>query len=62
MTFLSFIQITTLAQGATNLSAQFLEIVLKILVLHLYNWAKLFLDNIRVKEPKTIYNNKKLIK
>ena len=52
---------TILAQGAINLVAQFIKIVLKILVLHLQNRAKFFLDDMGVKKLKTTYNNKKLI-
>lgn len=47
---------TTLAQGISNLVAQFVRMVLKILALHLQNRAKPSLDNVAVKEPKTIYN------
>lgn len=50
----------TLAQGTTNLIAQFVRIVLKILVLHLHNQAKPFLDDIVIKKPKITYNNKKV--
>lgn len=53
-------RIITLAQSATNLVAQFIKIVLKILAPYLRDGAKLFLDDIRVKRPKTIYNNKEL--
>lgn len=50
-------QITTLAQDATNSVALFMRILLKILALHLWNQAKLFLDDVRVKKLKTTYNN-----
>lgn len=60
MTSLGLMQITILVQGATNLIAQFVRIVLKILVPYLHNWAKLFLDDVKIKGPKIIYNNKKL--
>lgn len=60
LTLLGLMQIITLVQGAINLVVQFVKIVLKILVLYLYNRAKFFLDNVAIKEPKTIYNNKKV--
>lgn len=60
MTPLGLMEMTTLAQGATNLVAQFVRIVLKILAPHLRNQPKPFLDNVGVKEPKTIYNNEEM--
>ncbi len=60
MTSLGLMQMTTLAQGATNSVAQFVKIVLKILAPHLHDRAKLFLDDVGVKESKTIYNNEEL--
>ena len=60
MTPLGLMQMTTLAQGAINSVAQFVRIVLKILALHLRDRASPFLDDIRVKDVKIIYNNKKL--
>lgn len=60
MTPLGLMQMTTLAQGATNLVAQFVRIVLKILAPHLRDRAKPFLDDVGVKGPKTMYNNEKL--
>ena len=51
---------TILASGATNSVAQFDRIVLKILAPHLHNRTLPFLDDIRVKDPKTTYNNKEL--
>lgn len=53
-------QMTILAQDATNSIAQLVKIVFKILAPHLRNWAKRFLDNARVKRSKTTYNNEKL--
>lgn len=60
MTPLGFMQITTLAQGITNLINQFVKIVLKILALNLYNQTKLFLKDVGIKGVKTIYNNEEL--
>ncbi len=60
MTPLGLMQMTTLAQGATNSLAQFVRIVLKILAFHLRDQAKRFLDDVGVKGPKTTYNNEEL--
>lgn len=60
MTSLKFMQMTTLAQDTTNLVAQFVRIVLKILAPYLRNQAKLFLDNMAVKGLKITYNNEKV--
>ena len=60
MIYLGLIQMTTLAQGVTNSVAQFVRIVLKILVPHPFDQAKRFLDDVGVKKPKTKYNNKEL--
>ncbi len=60
MTPLSFMRMITLAQGATNWVAQFVRIVLKILAPHLRSHAKLFLDDVGLKGPKTTYNNEEL--
>lgn len=51
---------TTLAQSAINLVVQFVGIISKILVPHLRNRFLSFLDNLGVKSPKTMYNNKEL--
>lgn len=61
MTPLRLIQMITLAQATTNLVIQFMRIVLKILVLCLQNQAKLFLDDMEIKGPKIICNNKELV-
>lgn len=37
MTFLGFMQMTTLAQSTTNLVVQFVRIIFKILALYLHN-------------------------
>ncbi len=60
MTPLSLIQMITLPQGAINSVAQFVQIVLKIIAPHLRDRAKLFLDDVGIKGPKTKYNNKKV--
>ena len=60
MTPLSFMQMTTLFQGATNFVAQFVQIILNILASYLQDQAKPFLDNLEAKGPKTKYNNKEI--
>ena len=60
MTPLGLMQMTTLAQGATNSVAQFVRIVLKILAPHLRDRAKPFLDDVAIKGPKTTYNNEEV--
>lgn len=49
---------TTLAQGATNSIAKFWRILLKILAPQLRDWAKSFLDDVRLKKPKKILNTR----
>lgn len=61
MTLLGLIQKTTLAQATTNSVIQFTRIVLKILALYLQNQVLPFLDNVRIKGLKSIYNYKKLV-
>ena len=60
MTPLGLMQMTTLAQSATNSVAQFVRIILKILAPYLRNRAKPFLDDMAIKGPKTTYNNKEV--
>ena len=60
MTPLGLMRMTTLAQSANNSVALFVRIVLKILAPHLRDRAKHFLDDVRIKGPKTTYNNKEL--
>ena len=61
MTSLGLMQMTTLLQGATNSVVQFVQIVLKILAPHLQDQAKLFLDDVGIKKPKTKYINKQIV-
>ena len=58
MTLLGLMRMKILPQSAINPVAQFIQIVLKIFAPHLQDRAKLFLDDVGVKEPKTKYNNK----
>lgn len=60
MTSLDLMQMTTLAQDATNLVSQFVKIELKILPPYLCNRTLPLLDNVGIKSPKTMYNNEKL--
>ena len=50
----------TLLQGVLNSMAQFIRIISKILKSISLNAVRVFLDNIRVKEPKTKYNRIKV--
>ena len=50
-----------LPQGATNLVAQFVRVVTKILENLILHNCMLFLDNVRVKGLTTIYNNTKVL-
>ena len=60
MTPFRLMRMTTLAQDATNLVADFVMIVLKILAPYLCDQAKPFLDDVGVKRRKTMYNNEEL--
>ena len=60
MTLLDVMQMTILSQSVTNLVAQFVRIVLKILGLYLYDQVKVFLDDMVIKRPKTTYNNENM--
>ena len=60
MTFLGLMQITILPQSITKSVALFVRIVLKILAPYVRDWAKLFLDDVGVKRPKTKYNNEEI--
>lgn len=52
---------TTLPQGATDLVAQFVRIVTKILEEHIPARCRPFLDDIGVKGPKTTYGDKEIL-
>ena len=52
---------TTLLQGASNSVAQFVRIISKILEPISPNTARVFLDDIRVKGPKTKYDRTKVL-
>ena len=56
ITPLSLLKITTLLQGATNLVAQFIQVVITILKDLFLAIAMLFIDNIRVKGLYTDYS------
>lgn len=53
-------QIITLVQGITNLVEQFIRIILKILASIYKIELNFFFENMRIKRPKTTFNNKKL--
>ena len=57
---LRFLHQTTLLQGVSNSMAQFVRIISKILKPISLNAARVFLDDIRVKGPKTKYDRTKI--
>lgn len=57
---LGLMQMIILPKSTINSIVQFVWIVFKILAPYLWDQAKLFLDNVEVKKPKTKYNNKKV--
>ena len=56
---IKFYKMTTLPQNATNSVAQFMRVIIKILQDHLSRSLP-FINDIGVKNPKIIYNNKKI--
>ena len=54
-------KITNLLSKATKLVCYSIKIKFKVLANYFCNWAKFFLDNMRIKEPKIIYNNHKVV-
>jgi len=60
ITSLELLRIIHLSQNTTNLVAQFVKIVIRILK-YLLNKCCLFVNNINIKEFKSNYNNKKTI-
>ena len=54
---IGLLQITQLPQGATNFIAQFVQIITKVLQDLILEEYLLFLNNIGVKGPCSIYNN-----
>ena len=61
MTPLGLLRQTRLPMGATNLVAQFVRIVTKILQDHIPHIARQFVDEVGVKRPKTTYNDAKVL-
>ena len=55
------VQITILPQGATNSVAQFVYVVNKILEDYILEYCQVFLDNVGIKSPKTVYSNKVVV-
>jgi len=60
ITSLKLLRITRLSQNATNLVAQFVRIVIRILK-NFFDKYCLFVNDINVKKFKSNYNNKKTI-
>jgi hypothetical protein len=52
---------TTILQKVTNLIAQFVRIITKILKKHIPHVYLSFMDDINIKRPKTTYNNEKIV-
>ncbi len=60
MTPLGLLRMYILLQGATNLVAQFIQIIIRILFNLIPLVCRLFIDNITVKGPKTIYSREEI--
>jgi hypothetical protein len=60
MTSIELLRMTILSMRAINSVAQFVRIVMKILIDHIFDVARPFLDDIEVKGPKTKYDNEEV--
>jgi hypothetical protein len=61
MTLIGFFRQTIFSQRVINSIAQFVRIVIKILQKHIPHICLLFMDDIGVKGPRTIYNDEEAI-
>jgi hypothetical protein len=52
---------TILSIRTINSIAQFVRIVMKILINHIFNIARFFLDDIKIKNSKIKYDNKEVV-
>ena len=59
MTSLRLLRQTTLSQDVINFVAQFVKVIIKILK-NLIEICRFFLDDMKVKKSKTIYDNAKI--
>jgi hypothetical protein len=60
MTSIELLRMTILSMRAINSVAQFVRIVMKILIDHILDVARSFLDDIEVKSSKTKYDNEEV--
>jgi hypothetical protein len=60
MTFIKLLRMTILSMRAINSVAQFIRIVMKILIDYILEVARSFLDDIEIKNSKTKYNNEEV--
>jgi hypothetical protein len=60
MTSIESLRMTILSMRAINSVAQFVRIVMKILIDHILNVARSFLDDIEIKNSKTKYDNEEV--
>jgi hypothetical protein len=60
MTFIKLLRMTILLTRAINSVAQFVRIIMKILIDHILDVVRFFLDNIEIKSSKTKYDNEEV--
>jgi hypothetical protein len=60
MTFIELLRMTTLSMRAINSVAQFVRIIMKILIDYISDVARSFLDDIEIKNSKTKYDNEEV--
>jgi hypothetical protein len=60
MTIVELLRMTILSMRAINSVAQFVRIVMKILIDHILDVARSFLDDIEIKSSKTKYDNEEV--
>ena len=60
-TLIELLRMTRFSQDAMNSIAQFVWVVIKILTAHITARCRLFLDDVRVKKVKNIYENREVM-
>jgi hypothetical protein len=60
MTFIKLLRMTILSIRVINYVAQFVRIIMKILINHIFDVARSFLDDIEIKNSKIKYDNKEV--